>query len=87
MFVLSERHEAPRRLEVNGRRVPVAAILHVAVRAAPPHARRSVAREDWDFPVVTLLTIVAIVAVPVSRAVGADTRSHLLLTRPSPGRR
>jgi hypothetical protein len=36
MFVLAGRHEAPRRLEVNGRGVPVAAILHVAVRAAPP---------------------------------------------------
>jgi hypothetical protein len=41
----------------------------------------------WGFPVLTLLTIVAIVAVLVSRAVGADTRSHLLLIRPSPGRR
>jgi hypothetical protein len=53
----------------------------------PRLARRPVAREDVGFPVLTLLTIVAIVAVLVSRAVGADTRSHLLLTRPSPGRR
>jgi GABA permease len=36
LFVLAGRHEAPRRFEVNGRASPVAAILHVAVRAAPP---------------------------------------------------
>jgi hypothetical protein len=40
----------------------------------------------WGFPVLTLLTIVASVAVLVSRAV-ARHPLHLLLTRPSPGRR
>jgi hypothetical protein len=36
LFVLAGRHEPPRRLEVNGRGGPVAAILHVEVRAALP---------------------------------------------------
>jgi GABA permease len=36
LFVLAGRHEPLRRLEVNGRGGPVAAILHVEVRAALP---------------------------------------------------
>jgi GABA permease len=121
LFVLAGRHEAPRRLlDVNGRGVPVAAILLstvvgflcvIAAYVSPDtvflfllnssgaiilfvyllicisqYVLRRRTPEDrlrvrmWGFPVLTLLTIVAIVAVLVSMGVGADTRSQLLLS-------
>jgi GABA permease len=121
LFVLAGRHEAPRRLlEVNGRGVPVAAILLstvvgflcvIAAYVSPDTVflfllnssgavilfvyllictsqyvlRRRTPDDElrvkmWGFPVLTLLTIAAIVAVLISMGVGADTRSQLLLS-------
>jgi GABA permease len=121
LFVLAGRREAPRRLlDLNGRGVPVAAILTstvvgflcvIAAYVSPDTVflfllnssgavilfvylliclsqyvlrRRTPAAElrvkMWGFPVLTLLTIAAILAVLVSMAVGADTRSQLLLS-------
>jgi GABA permease len=121
LFVLAARREAPLRLiTVNGRGVPVWAILFSTVvgflcvvaayispdtvflfllnssgaiilfvyllicvsqyvlRRRKPDAQLPV--KMWGFPVLTLLTIAAIVAVLLSMAVGADTRSQLVLS-------
>jgi GABA permease len=121
LSVLAGPHEASRRLlEVNGRGVPVAAILLstvigflcvIAAYVSPDtvflfllnswdavilfvyllicvsqYALRRRTLDDqlrakmWGFPVLTLLTIAAIVAVLISMAVSADTRSQLLLS-------
>jgi GABA permease len=121
LFVLAARREAPVRLiTVNGRGVPVAAILLSTVvgflcvvaayvspdtvflfllnssgaiilfvylmicvsqfvlrRRTPPEQLRV---RMWAFPVLTLLTIAAIVAVLVSMAVDPDVRSQLVLS-------
>jgi GABA permease len=121
LFVLAARREAPVRLiTVNGRGVPVWAILlstvvgflcviaayispdtvflfllnssgaiilfvyliiavsQYVLRRRTPDAKLQV--KMWGFPVLTLLTIAAIVGVLISMGVGADTRSQLVLS-------
>ena len=83
-----------RRLHLPGHRVPVPAQLvrrDHPVRlpadrglpggAAPPHRRRtSCVVKMWLFPVLSLLTIAAIVGVLISMGVNEDTRSQLVLS-------
>lgn len=121
LFVLADRHEAPRALlKVSSRGVPASAILvstivgflcvvaayispdavflfllnssgavilfvYLLIAVSQLILRRRTDPEllqvkMWLFPGLTLLTIAAIVGVLISMAVGADTRSQLLLS-------